>query len=127
MPTTAASMNATTSIQTQTTGLTTTAIPVTVHKLTTCQFPEAPCPTVRFSVKNPPPLEDIPTFPVRQGCPWPSVGSTPENLFETRKDWPNPPTPAPTSVPTMKTEAPPQVAAIPKVMVIPRQAAKKCT
>ena len=61
--------------------------------------------------------------PVRQGTPWPNAGSNSENLFETRQDWSIPPT----SVPTMKTEVPPQVAPIPKVMVAPRQAAKNCT
>ena len=127
MPTTTAPMTATTSIQTQTTGFTTTAIPVTKHKLAIGQFPEAPCPTVRSSVQNPPPLEDIPKAPVSQGTPWPNARSTSENLFETRKDLPIPPTPAPTSAPTMKTEAPPQVAAIPREMATPRQAAKNCT
>ena len=118
MPTTTAPMTATTSTQTQTTGFTATAIPVTVHKLATGQFPEAPCPTS---------LEDIPKAPIRHGTPWPNAGSTSEDLFETRKDWPIPPTPAPTSVPTMKTEAQPQVAAIPKVMIAPRQAGRNCT
>ena len=80
-----------------------------MDKLATGQFPEAPFPTVRSSVQNPPPLEDIPKAPIRKGTSWPNGGSTSENLLETRKDWPIPPTTAPTSVPTVKTEAPPQV------------------
>ena len=68
-------------------------------------------PSVQSS--NPPPLEDILNTPVRQGTPWPSMGSASKNLFETRKDWPIPPTPAPIPAPTVKTEAPPQVAVIP--------------
>ena len=63
--TTTAPTTAITSTQTQTTGFTTTAMPVTMYKLATGQFPEVPCPTVRFSVQNPPPLEDIPKDPVR--------------------------------------------------------------
>ena len=127
MSTTTAPMTATISTQTQTTGFTMTAIPVTVHKHATGQFPEVPYPTVKSSVQKPPALEDIPKDPNRQGAPWPNAGSTSENLFKTRKDWPIPPTLAPTSVPSVKTEAPPQVAAIPKGMVTPRQAAKDCT
>ena len=92
MPTTTAPMTATTSTQTQMTGFTATAILVTVHKLAMGQFPEAPCPTVRPSVQNPPPLEDIQKTPVRQGTPWSNEESTSQNLFETRKDWPIPPT-----------------------------------
>ena len=72
---------------------------------------------------NPPPLEDIPNAPVRQGTPWPSTGSASNNLFETRKDWPIPPPPAP----TVKTEEPPQVAVIPWAMVMPKQVAEKCS
>ena len=127
MPTTATLMTTTIATQTQTTGLTATVIPVIVHKLATGHFSEAPCPMVRSSVQNPPPLKDIPKAPVRQGTPWPNKGSTSENLFETGKDWPISPTLAPASVPTVKTEAPPQVAAIPKAVVTPRQAAKNCT
>ena len=79
-----------------------TAIPATVHKHVTGQFAEASSPTARPqngglpSVQNPPPLEDIPKAPVRQGTPWPNAGLASENLFETRKDWPIPPTPVPT-------------------------------
>ena len=76
MPTTTAPTTATTSTQTQTTGFTTTAIPVTVYKLATGQFSEAPCPTARPSFQNPPPLEDIPKVPIKQGTPWPNAGST---------------------------------------------------
>ena len=127
MPTTTAPTTATTSTQTQSTEFTAQAIPGTVHKLVTGQFPEIPCPTVRSLVQIPPPLEDIPKTPVRQGTPWPNAGSTSENLFETRKDWLAPPTAAPTFVPTMKTETPPQVAAVPKALVTPRQATEKCS
>ena len=54
-------------------------------------------------------------------------GSASEHLFETRKYWPIPPTPTPTSAPTVKTEAPPQVAVIPHVMVMPKQVTEKCS
>ena len=97
------------------------------------KFAEVPYPTARpqneghpsIQSSNPPPLEDIPNAPVRQGCLWPSTGSASENLFDTRKDWPIPPTPAPTPAPTVKTEAPPQVAAILHAMVMPMQVAEK--
>ena len=46
---------------------------------------------------NPPQLENI---PARVGNPWPKTGSTSENLFKSRKDWPIPPTP--TSTPQHK-------------------------
>ena len=133
MPTTTAPTTATASTQMQITGSATTAILVTEYKLATGQFAEASSPTARSqngghpSVQNPPPLEYIPNAPVRQGTSLPSAGSTSENLFETRKDWLIPPTPVPTSAPTVKTESPPQVAAIPRAMVTPRQAAKNCT
>ena len=91
MSTTTAPKTATTSTQTHT-QFATNAIQVTVHKLATGQFPEAPCPAVRSSVHYHLPLEDIPKAPVRQGTPQPNVGSTPENLFETRNDLPIPPT-----------------------------------
>ena len=85
------------------------------------KFAEVTCPTTRPQNKGPilPPLEDIPNAPVSQSTPWPSTGSASENLFETRKDWPISPTPTPTSAPTVKTEAPPQVAVIPHAMVMP--------
>ena len=104
-----------------------------MHKLATGQFAESSSPTARPqngghpSVQDPPPLEDILKAPVRQGTPWPNVKSTSENLLETQKDWPIPPTPIPTSAPTMKTEAPTQVAAILRVMDAPIQAAENCT
>ena len=71
-------------------------------------------------MQNPLPLEDIPKAPVRQDTPWPNAESTSENLFETQKDWPILPAPVPTSAPTMKTEVPPQVAAITRMMDAPR-------
>ena len=100
---------------------------VMVYKLTTGKFADVPCPTTRPQNEgsNPPPLKDIPNAPIRQGTPWPSTGSASENLFETRKDWPIPPTLTP--APTIKTEAPPQVAVIPHVMVMPKQVTEKCS
>ena len=128
MPTNTAPMSATTSTSTQmqTTGFATTAISVAMHNLATGKFAEASSPIARPqngghpSGQNPPSLEDIPKTPVRQGAPWSNAGSTSENLFETQKDWPIPPTP----VPIVKTEAPSQVAAIPRAMYASRQAAK---
>ena len=46
--------------------------PVTIHKLATGQFAEVPHPTTRSLIDNCPPLEDIPSAPVRQGTPWPN-------------------------------------------------------
>ena len=108
-----------------------TSIPVTVYKLATGQFVEVSYPTARpqngghpsTQSSNPPPLRDIPNTPIRQGTPWPHTGSTSENHFETRKDWPIPPTPSP----TIKTEAPPQVAVIPHMIVMPKQVTEKCS
>ena len=65
--------------------------------------------------------------PIRQGTPWSNTWSASENLLETRKDWPIPPTPVPTPAPTIKTETPPQVALIPHVVVRPKQAAEGCS
>ena len=118
LPTTTAPTTATTSTQMQTTGFTTTAIPVRMHKLATGQFAEASNPMARsqsgghLSVQNPPPLEDIPKAQVRQGTPWPNAGLASKNLFKTRKDWPIPPTPVPTPAPTIKIEEQPKTAAI---------------
>ena len=114
---------------------TVTSIPVMVYELKTGKFVEVPYPTARPQNKghpstqssNPPPLEDIPNAPIRQSTPWPNTASASENLFETRKDWPIPPTPAPTPFPTVKTEAPPQVAVIPSEMVTPKQNTEKCS
>ena len=126
---------ATTSTPMPVTRSTATFIPVTVCKLVTEQFAEVPYPTHRpqneghppIQNSNPPPLEDIPSAPVRQDTPWPNTGSALENLFETRKDWLIPPTPVPTSASTIKTEAPLQEAAIPHVMVRPKQAVEGCS
>ena len=103
------------------------SILVMVYKLATRQFAEVPCQTTRPKNKgpNPQPLEDILSAPVRQNTPWPNAGSASENLFETRKDWPIPPTTVATPTPTIKTEEPPQVAAIPCNMLMPKQAAEK--
>ena len=122
---------ATTSSQMPVTRSAATSIPVTVYKLATGQFAEVPYQTERpqdeghssTQISNPSPLEDIPSVPVRQGIPWPNAGL--ENLFETRKDWPILPTPAPT--PIMKTETPPQIAVIPQVIVTPKQVTDKCS
>ena len=110
---------ATTSTHTPVTRSAATSIPVMVYKLATGQFVEVPYPTPRPqdeghpSIQNskPPPLEDISSTPFRPGILWSTEGSASENLFETRKHWPFPPTLAPS--PIMKTETPPQIAAIP--------------
>ena len=76
-----------------------------------------------------PTLHHWKTSPMPQsnsGTPWPSTGSVSNNLFDTGKDWSNPPTPAPTPAPTLKTEAPPQVVEILHAMVMPKQVAVKC-
>ena len=89
---------ATASTQTPTARSTAESISMTVYKLATGQFAEVPHQTTRPQNEgsNPPPLEDIPNAPTREGIPWPNSGSTSENLFETRKDWPIPPTPGAT-------------------------------
>ena len=122
-------MVATTSTQMLVTRSTATCILVMVHKLTTGQFVEVPYPTTRPQNEgsNPTPLEDIPNDPSQQSTPWPNSGSAPENLFETRKDWPIPPTPIPAPTPTVKAEKPPQAAAIPHAMVMPEHATEKCS
>ena len=93
---------ATVSTQTPMVRSTAESIPVAIHKLAMGQFSEVPCPTTRYISENPPPLEDIPSAPVRQGTHWPSAGSASENLFETRRDWPIPTTPFPMSTPPSK-------------------------
>ena len=106
-------------------------IPITVYNLVKGKFSEFPYPTGRPqtegnpSVQNshPPPLEDILNAPVREATPWSSIGSSSENLFKGRRDGPIPPTPAP----TVKTEVPPQTAAISYVMVMPKQVVEKCS
>ena len=92
-----------------------------VYKLAMGQFAEISHPTPRSlnDNTNPPPLEDIPSAPVRQGTPWPNAGSASENLFQTRKDWLIPLTPASTPPPTIKTEEQPKISAIPHAMVMP--------
>ena len=121
---------ATTSTKTPVVRSTTEFIPVTACKLGMGKFAEVPYPTTRHQNEGHPsiqssiplPLEDIPNAPVRQGTPWSSTGSASENLFDTRKDWPIPPTPAPTSAPSVKT----QVAVISCAIVMPKQVAEKC-
>ena len=102
------------------------SILVTVHKLAMGQFAKVLHPTTRSISDNPPPLEGIPSVPVRQGTPWPNAGSASENLFETR-DWPIPPTQVPTPNPTIKTEKQPKIAVIPRTMTMPKQATEKCS
>ena len=99
------------------------SVPITVYNLATGKFKQTPCPPTITQNSNNPPLEDIPSAPIRQGTPWPNAGSVKENLFETRKDWPIPPTPTA----TIKTEEQPKIAAIPHAMVFPKQATEKCS
>ena len=95
------------------------------------KFAEVPYPSERPQAEENPSIDDsnllsleaIHNAPVRQDTPWPSIESAPENLFETRKDWPIPPTPAP----TVKTEVPLQTAVIPHAMVMPKQVVEKCS
>ena len=105
------------------------SIPVIMHKLAVGQFAKVPCPTTRSISDNHPPLEDIPSVLVRQGTPWHNAGSASENLFETRKYWPFPPTPVPTPTPTptIKTEEQTKIATIPCAMTMPKQATEKCS
>ena len=83
---------ATVSTQTPTVKSTAESILVTVYKLAMGQFAEVPHPITRPQNEgsNPPSLEDIPNDPPRQSIPWSNPGSTSENVFETRKDWPIP-------------------------------------
>ena len=103
------------------------SILVTIYKLAMGQFAKVPCPTTRSISNNPPPLEDIPSDPVRQCTPWPNAGLASESLFETRKDWPIPPTPVHTPVPTIKTNEQPKIAAISHAMTMPKQVTEKCS
>ena len=64
-------MVVTVSTQTPMVRSTTESIPVTIYKLAMGQFTEVLHPTTRSLNDNPPPLEDIPSVPVRQGTPWP--------------------------------------------------------
>ena len=100
-----------------------------VYKLTMGQFAEISHPTPRSlnDDTNPPPLEDISSALIRKGTPWPNARSVSENLFETRKDWPIPPTPVPTPAPTIKTEEQPKIAAFPHAMVLSKLATEKCS
>ena len=91
------------------------------------KFKQTPCPPTITQNSNPPLLEDIPSVPSRQGTPCLNEGSVEENLFETRKDYPIPPTPVPTPAPTIKTEEQPKIAAIPHTMVMPKQVTEKCS
>ena len=110
-----------------------TSIPVMVYNLTKGKFDGVPYPTEIPQTEknpsihnfNPPPLEAIPnapTFQVREDTPWPNTESASMNLLEARADWPIPPTPTPT-----KTKVPPQIAAVPHAMVMPKQIGEKCT
>ena len=77
------------------------SIPMTINKLATGESAKVPHQTTRSENDNPPPLEDIPSAPVRQGTTWPYPGLASENMFKTRKDWPIPHTPVPTPAPTI--------------------------
>ena len=123
-PTAPAPMVVTVSTQTPMVRSTAESILVTIHKLAMGQFAEVPHPTTRSINDNLPPLEGIPSAPVRQGTPWPSAGLASENLFKTRKDWPIPPTPVPTSAPH-QTEEQPKIAVIPCAIAMPKQASEK--
>ena len=112
-------MIATISTQTPIVRSTAQSIPMTIHKLATGQFAEVPHPTTRSISDNPPPLEDIPSAPLRQGTPWPNAGSASENLFETRKDRSISPTLVPAPIPTIKIQEQPQTPAIPYSMTMP--------
>ena len=118
---------ATTSTQMPVVKSTAMSIPVTVYNQAKGKFDGVPYPSERpqdeknpsIHNSNPAPLEAIPnalTFQVRESTPWPNTESASTKLFEARADWPIPPTPAPT-----KTELPPQIAAIPQSMVMPKQ------
>ena len=122
-------MVATVSTQTPIVRSTAESVLVTIYKLTIGQFAEVPLPTTSSinENSNSPPQEDICNAPVRQGAPWPNAGSASENLFETRKDWLISPTPVPTPAPTIKAEEQPKIAAIPHVMVMPKQTTEKCS
>ena len=63
-------------------------IPITMMNLAKGKFQENPPQGGSSADNNSPALENI---PVRAGTPWPKTGSTSENLFESRKDWPIPP------------------------------------
>ena len=120
---------ATVSTHTPTAKSTAESIPVMVYDLGTGQFAEVHHQTTRPQNEgsDPPLLVDIPNAPLSQSVPWQNSGSISENLFETRKDWPIPPATAATPAPTIKTEDPPHIAAIPCAMVMPKQATEKCS
>ena len=118
------------------------SIPVTVYNLAKGKFERIPYPAGSPQVEenpsasncNPPQLEatpNAPMFQVREDTPWPNDVPASMNLFKARADWSIPATPAPT-VKVEKTEVPPQVAANPHAIVLPkpqnnRSAKEKCT
>ena len=78
-----------------------------------------------------PTLHHLKIYPMLQPSnqsryPWPNIELAFTNLFEARADWPIPPTPAST-VKAEHAEVPPQVAAIPCAVVLPKQIGEKCT
>ena len=81
-PTSTAPIPMVVTVSTQTPMVRSTAesILVTIHKLAMGQFAEVPHPTTRSLNDNPPPLEDIPSAPVRQGTLWPNAGSASDNI-----------------------------------------------
>ena len=71
---------------------------------------------------------NAPTFQVGEDTPWSNTMPAFTNLFKARADWPIPSMPAPT-MKVEKMEVPPQIAAIPHAMVLPknnRLAEEKC-
>ena len=109
---------------------TATSILVMVYKLATGQFAEVPHPTTRPQTKGhpsvqsskPPPLEDIPKAPVRQGTPWPSTGSPSKNFLKQEKT-----SQFPLYLhlhPQLKQEPHPKY---PYMITMPKQAAEKCS
>ena len=120
-----------TSTQMPVTRSTTTSIPVTVYKLATGQFAEVSYLTTRpqdegHPLTKTPALHYWKTFPTThldRVLLGPTQGQL-QKMYLRPEDWPIPPTPVPTPAPTIKTEAPPQIAAIPYVMGRPKNAAE---
>ena len=98
-----------------------------VYKLKTGQFAENPCLTTRPQIKAPT-LHHWKTCPVPQldRVPLGQMHGQPQRTY-LRPERPSPPAPVPTLAPTIKTEEPPQVAAILHAMVMPKQATEKCS
>ena len=105
------------------------SIPVTVYKLAKGHFAEVPHPTTRSLNDNtsPPLLEDIPSTPVRQGTPG-LMQDQPQRIYlRPRRTGQFPLLQSPHLLPTIKTEEPPKIAAIPHAMVMPKQTTEICS